>query len=149
KGVSSGRLFDHMPNRRPARLRGGDQASMKSWLALLALCTLLTTPSFSLDRAHFIELNKRGSSQAKQQDWKGLRETLIAIGHEMPAPTPIYMLRMASVETHLGNKAEAIRWLEMYASSGLRYNLAEDDDLKPLVPEPALAPVTSEMKERT
>jgi sugar lactone lactonase YvrE len=122
---------------------------MKSWLPLLALCVLLTTPSFSLDRAHFIELNKKGREQAKQQDWKGLRETLIAIGHEMPAPTPIYMLRMASVETHLGNKAEAIRWLEMYASIGLRYNLAEDDDLKPLLTESAFAPVALQMKDRT
>src|SRR5262245_9637757 len=138
-----------MPNRRPARLRGGDPSRMKSWLPLLTLCALLSTPSLSLDRAHFVELNKRGSQQAKQQDWKGLRETLIAIGHEMPAPTPIYMLRMASVETHLGNKAEAIRWLEMYASTGLRFDIAQDDDLKPLLGESAFAPVAQQMKDRT
>lgn len=121
-------------------------------LALLVatICTGVSSSSaFSLDRAHFIELNKKGREQSKQQDWKGLRETLIAIGREMPAPTPIYMLRMASVETHLGNKTEALRWLEKYASMGLKYDLASDDDLKPLLAEAAFAPIAQEMKERT
>lgn len=122
---------------------------MKSFLLLAIAGSLLAAPPSSLDRTHFIELNKRGREQAKQQDWKGLRETLIAIGHEMPAPTPIYMLRMASVETHLGNTAEAIRWLEMYASTGLRYDVAHDDDLKPLLAEAAFAPVAQQMKDRT
>ncbi len=117
-------------------------------LALLA-SLLLVSSSFALDRAHFIELNKKGREQAKQQDWKGLRETLIEIGREMPAPTPVYMLRMASVETHLGNKAEAIRWMEKYAATGLKYDVAQDDDLKPLAADAAFSPVAEEMKERT
>lgn len=110
--------------------------------------------SFSLDRAYFIELNKKGSEQRKQKDWKGLRETLIEIGREMPAPTPIYLLRMASVETHLGHNAEALRWLEKYAAMGLKYDVAADDDLKPLTTDPgptapAVVLIKQEMKDRT
>ncbi|HEY6308966.1 MAG TPA: hypothetical protein VI488_21195 [Candidatus Angelobacter sp.] len=122
---------------------------MQSRLLVLAIAVVLAVPPVSLDRARFIELNKKGSEQAKQQDWKGLRETLVAIDREMPAPTPIYLLRVASVETHLGNNAEAIRWLEKYAAMGLTYDVASDDDLKPLLANPAFAPIAQEMKERT
>jgi hypothetical protein len=122
---------------------------MQSRLLVLAMAAVFAMPPVSLDRAHFIELNKKGRDQSKQQDWKGLRETLIAIGHEMPAPTPIYLLRMASVETHLGNKAEAVRWLEKYAAMGLKYDIEQDDDLKPLAADPVFAPIAKEMKERT
>src|SRR5262249_43656620 len=82
-------------------------------------------------------------------DWKGLRATLIEIGREMPAPTPTYFLRMASVESRLGNKAEAIRWMDKYADMGLKYNVAEDDDLKPLLNDAAFAPVMRKMATRS
>jgi hypothetical protein len=121
---------------------------MKSLLAL-AVAAIFAVPSVSLDRAHFIELNKRGREQAKQHDWKGMRDTLIEIGREMPTPTPLYMLRMASVETHLGNKADAIRWLEKYAAMGLKYDVAQDNELKPLLADAAFAPVAQQMQERT
>lgn len=119
---------------------------MQTFLLALALTAVLTGPPVSLDRAHFIELNKTGREQAKQQDWKGLRETLIAIGREMPAPTPIYLLRMASVEAHLGNNADAIGWMKKYAAMGLKYDVAQDDDLKPLLADPEFAAVAQEMK---
>jgi sugar lactone lactonase YvrE len=123
---------------------------MKSRLLLLVVMIGVCTGSmFPLDRAHFIELNKKGSEQAKQKDWKGLHETLIEIGREMPAPTPRYLLRMASVEVHLGHNGEALRWLEKYADMGLKYDVAADDDLKPLVADPGFAAVAQEMKERT
>ena len=122
---------------------------MKSRLLALAVAAVVVVPSFSLDRAHFTELNKKARELAQQQDWPGLRQALIEIGREMPAPTPIYMLRMASVETHLGNKTEAIRWLEKYASMGLKYDIAKDDDLKPLLTDAAFAPVAQQMTERT
>ena len=127
----------------------GAKSSMRSRLLVLAVAALSATLSFPLDRAHFIELEKKGREQAKQQNWKGLRETLVAMGKEMPVPTPVYMLRMASVETHLGNRAEAIRWMERYAATGLKYDPARDDDLKPLASDPAFASVALEMKERT
>jgi sugar lactone lactonase YvrE len=56
---------------------------------------------------------------------------------------------MASVETHLGNNAEAIRWMERYAAMGLRYDVAQDDDLKPLLADAAFASVVQAMKDRT
>ncbi len=123
--------------------------SMRSRLLALAMAALSATCSFPLDRAHFIELDKKGREQARQQNWKGLRETLVEMGREMPAPTPVYMLRMASVETRLGNKAEAIRWMEKYAATGLKYDTARDDDLKPLTTDPAFEPVALKMRERT
>jgi hypothetical protein len=122
---------------------------MQCRLCALLLAVVVAVPLLALDRAHFIELNKKGREQAKQQDWKGLRETLLSIGKEMPAPTPIYLLRIASVETHLGNKAEALRWLEKYASMGLKYGVAGDDDLKPLLADASFASIAQQMKERT
>lgn len=122
---------------------------MRRWFQVALLVCAIAGSAHPLDRAHFIELNKKGSAQARQKDWKGLRETLIAIGREMPAPTPIYLLRMASVETHLGNNAEALRWVEKYAAMGLKYDIAADDDLKPLVADPGFAAVAEDMKERT
>lgn len=122
---------------------------MNRFLLTVAATALLVSPSLALDRAHFTELNKKGREQAKQKDWKGLHETLIEIGREMPAPTPIYMLRMASVETHLGNRPEAIRWMKKYAATGLRYEVAGDEDLKPLLTESAFTAVADEMKSRT
>ena len=122
---------------------------MKICALVLTATTLLAMPSFALDRAHFIELNKKARELSKQKDWKGLRAALIEMGQALPAPTPVYMLRMASVETHLGNAAEAIQWLKKYAAMGLRYDVAQDDDLKPLLAEAAYAPVAEEMKSRT
>jgi sugar lactone lactonase YvrE len=118
-------------------------------LLTLIVIVVLFVPSCAMDRAHFIELNKKASELAKEKNWKGLREALIEIGREMPAPTPIYLLRMASVEARLGNHAAAVRWLEKYAAMGLKYDVAQDEDLKPLLADAAFAPVAQEMKERT
>ncbi len=122
---------------------------MRSRLLVLAMAALPATLSFPLDRAHFIALDRKAREQANHQDWKGLRETLVEMGREMPAPTPAYMLRMASVETHMGNKTVAIRWMERYAAMGLKYDVAQDDDLMPLTADPAFASVVQEMNERT
>jgi hypothetical protein len=116
-------------------------------LSLTLFLTLLATaPCYSFDRAHFRELNKQGRELAKQKDWAGMRRVLIEIGKEMPALTPIYALRMASVETHLGNKVAAFEWLERYAAMGLTYDLASDDDLKPLLTELGWKKIAAEMQ---
>ena len=122
---------------------------MKNRLLSIVISAVLLMPAFSLDRARFIELNNKASEQAKQKDWKGLRESLVAVGREMPVLTPIYMLRMASVEARLGNSAEAIRWMRRYTAMGLKYDVAQDDDLKPLLADAAFAPVAEEMNEGT
>ncbi|HKD02224.1 MAG TPA: hypothetical protein VKB77_07350 [Terriglobales bacterium] len=103
-------------------------------------------PALALDHVHFLELNKQASAFAKQQDWKSLRASLIEIGREMPAATPTYMLRMASVETHLGNRAEALRWMERYAATGLTYDVTQDDDLKPLAGDKDYQPIAARMQ---
>src|ERR1700733_955572 len=110
---------------------------------------LVTVPCLALDHAHFMDLNKKASAFAKQQDWKSLRATLIEIGSEMPTPTPIYMLRMASVEVHLGNKAEALKWMDRYASTGLTYDVTKDDDLKPLAGDKDFQPIVARMQAQT
>ena len=72
-------------------------------LKFLAVLLFATLPVTALDHAHFIELNKQAREYAKKQDWKSLRGSLLEIGKELPAPTSTYMLRMASVEVHLGD----------------------------------------------
>ncbi|HEY2391650.1 MAG TPA: hypothetical protein VGK22_10810 [Candidatus Angelobacter sp.] len=83
---------------------------------------------------------------AKQKDWQGARIVLTEIGRELPAPTPRYFLTVASVEAHLGHKAEALQWLEKYAATGLNYDIAQDDDLKALLADEAGQKIAAEMK---
>ena len=118
-------------------------------LLVLFLSLIAAAPCLSFDRARFVELNKKGRELAKQKDWPAMRQVLIEIGKEMPALTPIYTLRMASVETHLGNRAAAFEWLERYAAMGLTYDLATDDDLKPLLTEAGWKKIAAEMQQRT
>ncbi len=118
---------------------------MKRNLVLAAL--LLTAISaFSLDRAHFLELNKKGRELRQKQDWKGLRDVLLEIGKELPSPTPTFLLRMASVETRLGNHVQALSWMQRYVAMGLSYDISADDDLKPLLSEPAWKVLAEKMK---
>ena len=116
---------------------------MKNRVMLFVLIVALSCSA--LDKAHFLDLNKHARELAQQKDWKGLRQALLEIGKAMPAPTPLYFLRMASVEARLGNKDEALRWMEKYAAMGLRFDLSRDDDLKGL----DSSVVTGKMAERS
>jgi hypothetical protein len=118
---------------------------MNKHLALLLVVTC-TLPALALDHVHFTELNKKARDFAKQQDWKSMRTVLVEIGDEMGTPTPNYMLRMASVETHLGNKQEALKWMNRYATTGLTYDVSKDDDLKPLAGDKDYQPVAAKMQ---
>ena len=124
---------------------------MKTMRKLLISCLVILLPlaSLALDRDHFIALNKKGRELAQQKDWKGLREVLVEIGKEMQGVTPRYVLRMASVETHLGNTDEALRWMQLYVDMGLSYDVSKDDDLKPLLENSGFRKIEQEMKERT
>jgi hypothetical protein len=101
----------------------------------------------AMDRAHFLELNQHAAELRRQKDWAGLLQVMIEIGHEMPGSTPRYLLRMASVEMHLGHTSAAVKWMGQYASMGLTYDVASDDDLAPLVEEEAFKAVANKMKE--
>lgn len=111
----------------------------------LTMLTLI--PAAAMDRAHFLELNQRAAELRKQKDWAGLRQALIEIGHEMPGAPPRYLLRMASVEMHLGHTSEALKWMERYASMGLTYDVASDDDLAPLAKEERFRIIAARMRE--
>ncbi|HET9789868.1 MAG TPA: hypothetical protein VFR08_01050, partial [Candidatus Angelobacter sp.] len=102
--------------------------------------------AFSLDRAHFLELNKKGRELRQKQDWKGLRDVLLEIGKELPSPSPMYFLRMASVETRLGNHTAALDWMQRYVNMGLSYDISADDDLKPLLSDPGWKALAEKMK---
>ena len=115
-------------------------------LCVLVLLVIAAVPAFSLDRARFVELNKQGRELRKKQDWPAMRQVLIEIGKEMPGLTPTYALRMASVETHLGNQLAALQWMERYAAMGLTYNLAGDADLKPLLSEMGWKKIAAQME---
>src|SRR6516225_905986 len=70
---------------------------MKRCLMTIAVAAALAAAAGSIERAHFAELNRKARELSGKKDWPGLRAALIEIGQEMPAPTPSYMLRMASV----------------------------------------------------
>jgi sugar lactone lactonase YvrE len=106
-------------------------------LVILRLVILAVSLSFlgdasAIDRAHYRELGRQARKFGEQKDWAGLKRTLVEIGRELPADTPRQMLAMASVEMHLGNKAEAHKWMEKYVATGLSYDVASDEDLAAL-----------------
>ena len=121
-------------------------------LTFLAASLLLrmagSTPAYAIDPSHYRELFQKLGALAKQKDWQGARDVLTEIGRELPAPTPRYFLTVASVEAHLGHKAEALQWLEKFAATGLSYDAARDDDLKALLAEDAGQKLAAQMKER-
>lgn len=120
---------------------------MKNCLAVLVMALVSALPAPAVDRAQLTELNNKARGFAKQQDWKSMRETLLEMGRQMPAPTPFYMLRMASVEALLGNRPEALRWIQRYAAMGLTYDVGADKDLKPLAEEKGFAEIAAAMQE--
>ncbi|HEV2990290.1 MAG TPA: hypothetical protein VG759_17735, partial [Candidatus Angelobacter sp.] len=116
---------------------------------LLRLCLVfcLIPPAVAMDRAHFLELNQQATELRKQKDWPGLLKVMIEIGHELPGDTPRYLLRMASVEMHLGHTSEAVKWMAKYASMGLTYDVAADEDLSPLAKEDSFKGTAAKLKE--
>jgi hypothetical protein len=126
--------------------------SAKLFVTLSLSCVLLmggSTSSHAIDRTHYRELSQKLGALAKQKDWQGARAVLTEIGRELPAPTPRYFLTVASVEAHMGHKAEALQWLQKFAATGLSYDIAKDDDLKALLAEDAGQKVAAQMKERS
>jgi sugar lactone lactonase YvrE len=120
---------------------------MKKFLAVIVVALILILASHAVDRAQLTDLNNKARGFAKQQDWKSMRETLLEIGRQMPAPTPSYVLRMASVEVRLGNRAEALGWLRRYAAMGLTHDVAGDQELKQLVDEKGFQEIAAAMQE--
>jgi hypothetical protein len=59
------------------------------------------THSYGIDKTRYRELFQKLSEAAKQKNWQGARDVLTEIGRELPAPTPRYMLSVATVEAKL------------------------------------------------
>ena len=131
-----------MKMRRPIKM-----PACKQFLRCLAAILLFLPSAYAINRAHYSELSQRFRTLAKQKDWQGARNVLAEIGKELPAPTPRYFLLVASVEAHLGHKAESLQWLQKYAATGLSYDLTRDDDLKALLAEEAGQKLVAEMKQ--
>ncbi len=134
-----------MPNANSVRPIG--MPSLKKLLPCLVVLFTLISSSSAIDRAHYLELAHKLDQLAKQKDWQAARAVLTEIGRELPAPTPRYLLTVASIEAHLGHKAEALQWMEKYAATGLSYDIAKDDDSKPLLADEAGQKLAAQMKE--
>src|SRR3954451_4741947 len=113
---------------------------------VVALLLFSSPLSFAINRDHLRDLNKQAAVFGQQKDWKSLREALIKIGVELGTPTAYQMLRMASVEARLENNKAALQWMARYAATGLTYDAAADDDLKPLLAEAGYASIAQVMK---
>src|SRR3954467_11844085 len=118
-------------------------------LASTALILSLVSVSPALDKAHYRELQKKAATLARQKDWAGYKQALMEIGRELPGDTPRQMLVMASVEMRLGNKAEALKWMEKYAATGLTYDVAADEDLAALDKDLAFDAIKQQMQKNS
>src|SRR5262245_49224368 len=120
---------------------------MSSRKAILLLLILTTLPVFSVDRARVSELSQQVREFTKKNDWISARDAMAKILEEIGTPTPIYMLRMASLETRAGNNRAALEWMSRYAATGLTYDISTDDDLKPLLAEKDYSAIAVRMKD--
>jgi sugar lactone lactonase YvrE len=100
---------------------------------LSALMLAVGSHSYGIDKTHYQELFQKLGALARQKDWAAARDVLTEIGRELPAPTPRYMLSVATVEARLGHKDEALKWMEKYVTTGLSFDPSQDDDLKALM----------------
>jgi sugar lactone lactonase YvrE len=116
---------------------------------LAALMLAVGSHSYGIDKTHYQELFQKLGALAKQKDWAAARDVLTEIGRELPAPTPRYMLSLATVEARLGHKDEALKWIEKYVATGLNFDPSRDDDLKALMAAGTGAKIAALMKERS
>jgi sugar lactone lactonase YvrE len=118
-------------------------------ILLSALILAGSTQSYAIDKTRYRELFQKLNEAAKQKDWPTARVVLTEIGRELPAPTPRYMLSVATIEARLGHKDEALKWIEKYIATGLNFDPSKDKDLNALMTEGTGAKVAFLMKERS
>jgi sugar lactone lactonase YvrE len=115
-------------------------------VTLIAFVFCLASSGGAIDRAHYRELTREARQLGQKKNWAGMKRVLLEIHRELPADTPRQMLTMASVEMHLENKAEALRWMEKYAATGLTYDVAADEDLASLENDPSFSAIAAKLK---
>src|ERR1041385_6086440 len=121
-------------------------------LVFTFLSTLMlvgSTHSYAIDKTRYRELFQKLGEAAKQKNWQAARDVLTEIGRELPAPTPRYMLSVATIEARLGHKDEALKWIEKYVATGLSFDFSRDEDLKALMAAGTGTQITAMMKERS
>jgi sugar lactone lactonase YvrE len=92
-----------------------------------------STHSYGIDKTRYRELFQKLGEAAQQKNWLAARDVLTEIGRELPAPTPRYLLSVATIEARLGHKDEALQWIEKYVAMGLSFDSSKDEDLKALM----------------
>lgn len=120
---------------------------MVTFLSVLILAG--NTCSYAIDKARYRELSQKLNEAAKKKDWQAARAVLTEIGRELPAPTPRYLLSVATIEARLGHKDEALNWIEKYVATGLRFDPSRDADLKTLMSAGTGEKVAGLMNEHT
>jgi sugar lactone lactonase YvrE len=121
-------------------------------LAIIFLSALMlagSTYSYGIDKMRYRELFQKLGEAAKQKNWQAARDVLTEIGRELPAPTPRYMLSVATIEARLGHKDEALKWIEKYVATGLSFDPSRDEDLKAFMSAGTGENVAALMKERS
>lgn len=116
---------------------------------LSALMLAGSTSSYAIDKARYRELSQKLSEAAKKKDWQTARAVLTEIGGELPAPTPRYLLSVATIEARLGHKDEALKWIHKYVATGLSFDSSRDEDLKALMATGTGPGLTFLMNERS
>jgi sugar lactone lactonase YvrE len=124
-------------------------ALLKKLLHCLLILAACVASSNAIDRDSYLALAKRLDERAQAKDWQGAHEVLVEIGRELPSPTPRYLLLNASVEAHLGHKAEALQWLRKFSATGLSADISQNAAMKPLLDEAAGQKIAAQMKENT
>lgn len=114
----------------------------------LAAALICTSSANAIDKARYVELFKKVTALAKQKNWQGARDVLTEIGRELPAPTPRYLLIVASIEARMGHKAEAQKWVQKYVATGLSYDFMKDDDLKEILSDEEGQKMLTQMKQQ-
>jgi hypothetical protein len=96
-----------------------------SFLLLVSLATAQST------REQLTELRKAARAQYQAKDYAAMHATMLQLDTLLHhSPRAIYNLAVSAAGA--GNKAEALQWLEQYASEGLYADVAKDEDLASL-----------------
>lgn len=114
---------------------------------LSALILAGSTQSYGIDKTRYRELFQKLGEAAKEKNWQVARDVLAEIGRELPAPTPRYILSVATIEARLGHKDEALLWIQKYVATGLSFDPSKDEDLKKLMAVGTGEKVAALMKE--
>ena len=117
-------------------------------LVVAALAAALLAAPLSVARADSTWVDRYRAAQAAYRagDLQGFRAGLMRVAAEI-GETPGVNYNLACAEARLGNRAEAIRRLRLYAASGLVSDAAADSDLVSLWGDPAFQEIAAQIRQ--